>query len=45
MEKLVDRMMQDDFAKYANQDLNRPVTEGVTLLQEVGSALLPFCSV
>lgn len=36
MEKLIEKMLQADFVKYAMSDLNRPVTDSQALTQEVG---------
>ena len=35
MEILIDKMMQEDFVRYATADLNRPLTEGATAMDEV----------
>ncbi|CAH1791272.1 unnamed protein product [Owenia fusiformis] len=34
MEKLIDKMMQADFIRYATADLNRPLDEGSELMEE-----------
>ncbi len=35
MEKVIDKMMQEDFVHYATGDLNRPLTEGSSVVEEV----------
>ncbi len=35
MEKVIEKMMQEDFVHYATRDLNRPLTEGSTVMEEV----------
>ena len=41
MEKLIDKMMQEDFLHYAAADLNRPLREGAGAMEEVGHAGFP----
>ena len=36
LEKLIDKMMQEDFVKYTNQDLNRPLDDSTAVMEEVG---------
>ena len=38
MEKLIDKMMQEDFVRYATADLNRALSEGATAMDEVTKA-------
>ena len=35
MEKVIDKMMQEDFVRYATADLNRPLSEGADVPEEV----------
>ena len=35
MEKMIDRMMQEDFVRHATMDLNRPLADGDSLVEEV----------
>ena len=35
MEKIIDKMMTDDFVRYATTDLNRPITEEECIIEEV----------
>ena len=35
MEKVIDKMMQEDFVRYATTDLNRPLTESDAVPEEV----------
>ena len=37
MEKVIDKMMQEDFVRYATSDLNRPLTEGANVPEEVNT--------
>ncbi|XP_033735707.1 vacuolar protein sorting-associated protein 54-like [Pecten maximus] len=42
MEKVIDRMLQEDFAKYVSSDLNRPVTDPELLQEEEKLVSLVF---
>ena len=42
MEKLIDKMMQEDFVRYATADLNRALSEGATAMDEVSNASRMF---
>ena len=37
MEKVIDKMMQEDFVRYATADLNRPLVEGANVPEEVNT--------
>lgn len=37
MENLIEKMLQEDFAKCISSDLNRPVTDTIPLLEEVNT--------